>query len=136
MSCVKQCEFFSRMLYYGSAMSDQVIDLSVIEELRQLDTPEGDLLKELVQLYLESSPEKVNAIVTSAQSGDLAALRAASHSLKSSSGNLGARHLSDLCQQFEEARTPAELSIATSRVEELRAEFVRVKARLQSLARL
>ncbi|HEY5996863.1 MAG TPA: response regulator [Candidatus Deferrimicrobiaceae bacterium] len=79
----------------------------VLERFWMLDGPEGqELLERVVNLFLSDAPGLVSRILAAAEKGDGEALRASAHSLKSSSGNLGAKALSELCRNIEErART-------------------------------
>lgn len=65
----------------------------------------GDDLKSslamVLELYLEDAPQLIGSITQSAAQPDFDALRFSAHSLKSSSGTLGAQRLANLCQQME-----------------------------------
>jgi signal transduction histidine kinase/DNA-binding response OmpR family regulator/HPt (histidine-containing phosphotransfer) domain-containing protein len=75
----------------------------VLERFWLLDGPEGrEHLERVVNLFLSGSPELVGQILDAAGQGDGEALRIAAHTLKSSSGNVGAAALSELCRNLEE----------------------------------
>lgn len=82
--------------------SNDVIDLSVIEELRQLDagTPAG-LLKGLIDLFTLHTPPSLREMTEALELGNFKRVREVAHTLKSSSGNLGARQFSIICAEIE-----------------------------------
>jgi signal transduction histidine kinase/CheY-like chemotaxis protein len=59
------------------------------------------LLARLIETYLRVAPELLSQLVTAAADNNQDVLRATAHSLKSSSANVGASKLSDLCRQLE-----------------------------------
>ena len=108
--------------------SELAIDLAVISSLRQL-YPEsnGGPINDLVRAFLVNAQGHLHQIKEAADEGDLERIERAAHTLRGSSGTLGARRLSKLCHQIEvEARdhertAPAELIAA------LPEEFQRVE---------
>jgi two-component system sensor histidine kinase/response regulator len=81
-------------------------DRSVIDQLRLLQT-EGapDVISTLIELYLQESPQLIQQMSNAIANSDRETLYRAAHTLKSSSGNVGARNLAELCGQLEtEAR--------------------------------
>ena len=63
------------------------------------------LLQQMVRLFLENSPERVEQIRTGFESPDPDAVERGSHSLKSSAANVGAREVSRIAQRMEDAVT-------------------------------
>ncbi|MBK1672045.1 hypothetical protein CKO35_01775 [Ectothiorhodospira shaposhnikovii] len=79
-----------------------IIDQQILDDLQSLDSGRGqDLLTRLFQAFLNSAPRLVGQIEAGMASGDHESLRGAAHTLKSSSGNVGALRLSRICQQLE-----------------------------------
>jgi HPt (histidine-containing phosphotransfer) domain-containing protein len=62
---------------------------------------EPDLIVELIELYAEDTPRRLDAIRGALAARDLAALRRAAHGLKGSSASLGARRVWILCEELE-----------------------------------
>ena len=97
------------MLYLGNKMSDDqikndslTVSMDVIEELRELvdeDTP--DFLKELLHSFLADAERHLIAMRTGLDENDIHKVMHASHTLKSSSANLGALGLSAYCKTIE-----------------------------------
>lgn len=80
---------------------EQILDMSVVEELLSFsDDGDPELLLDLIQMFLEDGPSKVSAVNEGLQTGDFDKMERAAHSLKGSSGNLGARLLQDACEQM------------------------------------
>jgi HPt (histidine-containing phosphotransfer) domain-containing protein len=79
----------------------ELIDLGVVEELR--DSVGGDeaFIKELVSTYLAESPGYLEAIAAAAAADDATALVRPAHTLKSSSAAIGAMRLSAVSKQLE-----------------------------------
>lgn len=78
------------------------LDATVLANIRNLN-PAGypTLLGRLVKAYLTSSAEAITAFDAALAKGDREALGKTAHSLKSSSGNMGATQLADLCKELE-----------------------------------
>ncbi|MFO1076630.1 MAG: Hpt domain-containing protein [Planctomycetota bacterium] len=79
-----------------------VLDMSVVEELLSFaDDGDPELLIDLIQMFLEDGPAKVQSITQGLDEGDLEKVERAAHSLKGTSGNLGARILQDSCEAMQ-----------------------------------
>jgi HPt (histidine-containing phosphotransfer) domain-containing protein len=80
-----------------------VIDPRVIQGLRDLGgEDEPGLLAELIKIFLEDAPQRMKDITEGLASGDLGRVERGAHTLKSSSANIGALALSDLCRVIVE----------------------------------
>jgi HPt (histidine-containing phosphotransfer) domain-containing protein len=79
----------------------QVLDLGVIDGLLDLGGPE--LLAELIELFLDDAPRRLEALEVALASADQGGVRDAAHGLKSSAANLGAAILSRVCCDLESA---------------------------------
>ncbi len=78
------------------------LDRNVLEELLSFASDgDPDLLLDLIQMFLEDSPSKVAAVREGLEAGDFEKAERAAHSLKASSGNLGARMVQDICEQLQ-----------------------------------
>jgi len=81
---------------------DQILDHTVLDELLSLaDDGDPELLVDLIKMFLDDSPSKVDAIQEGLAVGDFDKAERAAHSLKGSSGNLGARIVQELCEQLQ-----------------------------------
>jgi CheY-like chemotaxis protein len=79
----------------AAANEGQILDLSVIERIREMEQRgAARLLERLIQTYLTTAARLVGDAERALEQGDADALRHAVHTLKSSSANLGATTLS------------------------------------------
>ncbi len=81
---------------------DQVLDMSVVEELLSFsDDGDPELVMDLITMFLDDGPAKVAAVTEGLAVGDFDKAERAAHSLKGSSGNLGARLLQNACEEMQ-----------------------------------
>ncbi len=81
---------------------DQVLDPSVLDSYRLLqEDGEPDLITELIDGFLADLEGRLHAIRRAIAGGDAPALRSAAHSLKGSSGTVGAIGLAQRCGELE-----------------------------------
>lgn len=79
-----------------------VLDMTVVDELIALcDDGDPELLIDLIGMFLDDAPSKIASVLEGLRTCDLARVERAAHSLKGSSGNLGARQLQDACEQLQ-----------------------------------
>ncbi len=78
-----------------------------------------ELLGKMVALYLKNAPGRLEEIRAGVAEGDGSRIEQGAHSLKSSSGNLGAVRLQRLCQQMEDAGEDGRLDDAQALLPEL-----------------
>jgi signal transduction histidine kinase/DNA-binding response OmpR family regulator/HPt (histidine-containing phosphotransfer) domain-containing protein len=86
----------------GAGKDDSPLDIRYIDNIRKLD-PDGrkQLLKTVIGYYLNDTPGVIAAIRQAADTGDMEKLFKQAHYLKSSSANLGASRLAELCKKVE-----------------------------------
>lgn len=99
----------------ASAVEADVADLVVLDPdtVNLLIVPEDDSsLRELVELFREDGGIRLAAIRKARMAKDAAALAAAAHTLKGSSGNLGGRRLAALVSRLEIAAKAGDWSLA------------------------
>ncbi len=82
------------------------IDPDALACIRSLEADYGkELLRQVIKTYLDNAGKLVQALEHAWSIGDLKAIRMASHTLKSSSSQVGAHSLAELCRNVEnEAR--------------------------------
>ena len=95
---------------------------------RQLGDAGGDVVGELIGLYLVQGDELVAEIETAGAARDLIMVRAAAHKLKGSTATLGGDRLAAACQRIEIA-PPSELDVDGA-TREVRREFELLAAQL------
>ncbi len=117
----------------GGELSCDVIDRSVLASLRELqEEGDPDIVAEVGGLFIQHSPEKVNAIMESAEKGDTKGLQMAAHSLKSSSAYIGAMRLSAMAKELELMARSDALEGAPEKAKRLNAEFSRVLSAIRA----
>ncbi|MEO1015350.1 MAG: ATP-binding protein [Pseudomonadota bacterium] len=78
-----------------------VFDMTVLDQLKEMDSGGGDLVQRAVNLFEEHSKPAMLRVAKSLQGDDLAETASAAHALKSMSLNLGALKLAEVCREIE-----------------------------------
>ncbi|TMN18084.1 hybrid sensor histidine kinase/response regulator [Pseudoxanthomonas sp. X-1] len=111
-----------------------VLDSALLDELTEFTGPDT---ARIIQVFLEDAPRLIAELEAASTAPDLEAMRAAAHSLKSSSANLGAMALSAAAKRVELGAREARLERPAVAVALVIAEFARARVALQDyLARL
>lgn len=105
------------------------------EAVRELEVVMGEDFAKLLQTFATDSAARIVAIQQTAAAADSEALRRAAHSFKGSSGNMGARQLSELCRQIEEFARDGAVEPCMSLIAELSDEFALVQRELKRFSR-
>jgi HPt (histidine-containing phosphotransfer) domain-containing protein len=114
--------------------ADSALDPRVIEILRQLTPPgEADVLAEVLQLFTEEVPKRIRALQAALEAGDVAQVGRAAHSLKGSSGNIGAGSMLEVCRKLDDAAKAGDLAAITPLVATLTEEYHRVELEIKHL---
>jgi len=103
--------------------SDPPIQPEALEDLLRLM---GAAFPELVDTFLENTPQLIDDLRTGIATGDMKKQYEAMHSLKSSSALLGARKLSSLAAEFEKQARMQE-PVALNQLDVLCLEFESVR---------
>jgi HPt (histidine-containing phosphotransfer) domain-containing protein len=112
----------------------QVLDMQVIEELLSFaDDGDPELLVDLIRMFLDDAPTKLASIRQGLGNGDLECMERAAHSLKGSSGNLGARHLQNACEQMQLASRNHQKADLAKLTETIEATFADAREALQAV---
>jgi CheY-like chemotaxis protein/HPt (histidine-containing phosphotransfer) domain-containing protein len=121
---------FVQRLRSGSA--DNLLDQTVIMELRNMPPSDGvGMLQALVDLFLESAPQRIAQISQSINDGPMLAFHA--HALKSMSLNLGAKRIVELSQKLEDLGRARNVHGTPALLQELENTFAQTKAQLLTL---
>ncbi len=107
-----------------------VFDPNVV--LKRVDD-DRDLLKEIVGLFFDDTPSLLTEISNAITRGDSNALERASHTLKGSVGNFGARHAFDLAFNLEQMGRNGDFARAREIFEQLQQQVARLGPALESL---
>ncbi len=81
-----------------------VIRVMALEAIQSLDPDQGDaLVLKVIKVYEENSAELISVLADAFDTGSSEEIRKTAHALKSSSGNVGAERLADMCRDIEHA---------------------------------
>lgn len=94
---------------------------------------ELELIAELIQAYSNEAVHLINLLSEAIVKGDTNQLYQAAHSLKSSSGNLGAAQLVNCCQTLEQQGKIHDLTHSAASFAQLEIEYQRVRKALDIL---
>jgi two-component system sensor histidine kinase/response regulator len=115
----------------ATARSTQ-LDADILGEIRNLqELGSPDLMRKLVGLYLESSAKLLSGLRDAVASGDCEAVRHATHTLKSSSANLGGLELARRCEEMERDARAGSIADARTQLAALEDEYRRMLSALQ-----
>ncbi|AZZ35884.1 hypothetical protein CIK05_03435 [Bdellovibrio sp. qaytius] len=107
------------------------VDADVIENLKSLGGME--LLAELHTVFISTSEALIADLHKALAAGDALGVQEKAHSLKSSSGNMGALQLSQICMQLEKMGQTKDLSQAKDLAQKLDVEFKQVSLELRQI---
>jgi HPt (histidine-containing phosphotransfer) domain-containing protein len=113
---------------------DPVLDMSVVEELLSFsDDGDPELLLDLILMFLDDGPAKLQAITEGLAVGDFGKMERAAHSLKGSSGNLGAKQLQDSCEKMQAATRAHRLEESRKLAVEITQRFAHAETALRKV---
>ena len=100
---------------------EPLLDLSILDRLR--DWGGADLKHQMIELFFENAPERVEGVREGLANGDLELAERSAHSLKSSAANLGAQAVRILSARIEELLEGGKGEEAKGLLPELEARF-------------
>ncbi len=104
-----------------------------LQAIRDLVGDTAGLFEQIVQLYFDSAPPLIAQLKTGFAENDLNAIRLAAHSLKSSSANLGAVALSQMCGKIEAAARAGSIGEDIPDANAVEVEYGRVVSALRAV---
>lgn len=96
------------------------------KELLERLSGDAELLAEVVALFLEDCPDRVQAIDAAVRLGDPTGVRATAHALKGAAGNMSAHRLFTAAEALEQLAEAGDLAL-------MPAAFDRIKAAADEL---
>jgi histidine phosphotransfer protein HptB len=112
-----------------------IVDPDSIANLRDLNPGDnGAFLKEIIAIYLEDTPRRLDDLAKSLAAGDLVSFARAAHTIKGSSSNVGAMALRATAERLEHTARTEGLGKVGPQVAECQADFARAEAELRRLA--
>lgn len=113
---------------HESALSSTSIDLTELWTI--VGNDETIIMIELLTAFQDSATERLVAMQKAIEQGDSYRLELEAHTLKSSSRNVGANHLADLCYWLEKLGRSNALELAAQKLKEVEQEYSRVNTAL------
>ncbi|MGK5087761.1 Hpt domain-containing protein [Bdellovibrionota bacterium FG-2] len=110
------------------------IDQEALAGILELDSEQPGLLKQLVELFINLTPQYIAKMKTAFSENDAKKLRIEAHTLKSSSASLGAMSISALCKELQEMGDAGDIRQASEKIALLEREFEAAQAELKTLA--
>lgn len=105
-------------------MDGPTLDEAVLARLRALNEEgEPDLVEEVLGLFLDDAPPRVEELVNAVAAGDAGQAARAAHALKGAAGNIGAGRVQAAAHRIEAAAKGGDLEEAAAALTLLRAEF-------------
>jgi len=87
-----------------------ILDDLALNQLLALSQPDSQkMLDQLFELFAQEMPERIKACQMEPKQGNLLVVRELGHTLKSSTRQMGAHRLSELCAALEEAAIQEDL---------------------------
>jgi CheY-like chemotaxis protein len=117
----------------GEDTEEYPLDRSVLARLSELqEEGEPDILRELIELFLTDVPPQLVALRKAMEAGDAHSVGRIAHTLKGSSGNMGATRMTAICSDLEDVGASGDLSAAPELLERLEEESRRVRMALEA----
>ncbi|MFL5813092.1 MAG: Hpt domain-containing protein [Bdellovibrionia bacterium] len=133
LACMRQ-EISKVVLFRQCEATRGVIDEEMIHQICQYDDgSHGDTLAELIGLYLELAPKRIESLKRALGERNWHVVSKEAHSLKSSSANLGLKKVIVVCRRLEAIENHPDYSMASTLLSEIEKEY---QAAAQSLMEL
>lgn len=110
------------------------LDKDRVRELQELASDDPGLLSELIDIFLTSTPEMIDQMRHALEDEDSDSLRRDAHTLKGSSGQMGALRIQDLCATIETLASTGSLVGIEALLSEVSLAFARAVGELRSLS--
>jgi signal transduction histidine kinase/DNA-binding response OmpR family regulator len=112
---------------------DSAINALTLEAIRDL-VPNGDkeFLQRIISLYLSNANTLLQSLEQALSTGELDTIRSASHTLKSSSNQVGADRLAELCREVENEARNHRYDASGKMLERIQQEFANTRAALNA----
>ena len=115
-------------------MEHFAIEREISEKAKEwVDEYGEEFLEELIDVYLEDTPNRLVQLRQALDGGDTETLIREAHTLKSSSANLGAMALSALAKTMEFAGRNGKLADMETEVRQFEQQFAQVKTTLETI---
>lgn len=111
-------------------MTPETLDPSALAHLREITGGDLGFVDELIDTFLDDATAQLDDMRQAASAGDAARMVRPAHSLKSTSANVGAMALAELCRSLEADGRSGTIVDATARVDACELAFAEVRTAL------
>jgi HPt (histidine-containing phosphotransfer) domain-containing protein len=108
--------------------AEDLMDYSILDELSEMPNEGGSMFEELLELFLEGVPKKLGEMKVAGN--DAPKVASVAHALKSMSMHLGAKRMTALCEQLEQAGRNGNVAASLGLVQDLEVAYARTRVRL------
>ena len=115
-----------------NTVSDEVTKELNLEYLQEVSGGDEEFEQDILDTFLETAPDLLEALQSAIAASDAAALRHASHTLKGSSRSIGGQPFSKICEAIEAFAKQGDVDSALPIVPELFASYERLKVACQA----
>jgi PAS domain S-box-containing protein len=114
--------------------AEPLLDPEALRQIRSLD-PDGsrNILAKLVGMFMESTPPKIDVLLSSLADGDANRAGAIAHGLKTSAANVAALRLSELFREIERSARSGDIGRCREAAGRLEADYAEVGRSLAGL---
>jgi two-component system, sensor histidine kinase and response regulator len=117
----------------STSNTESPVSFSALEAIRVLDAENGDeFLRSIVDMYLSNTVTLLESLEKAWLTGNIDTIRSISHMLKSTSSQVGAQGLSELCLTVETAARNQQYDESGKSLDEIKAAFNEVQKSLES----
>ncbi len=112
--------------------TENILDQNALKDLLEMAGDDAyDMIADIIDCYLEDSPHHLQQLDEGLKDNNAKLLAHVAHTLKSSSGSLGAKHLSQLCQELENLGKSEILEKTEDLVTQIKTEYEQVALALK-----
>lgn len=113
-----------------ASITNDVLDVETLTAFEKVKSEDGsDFVIELIDLYLEGTPQRIQAIREAACEKDWVVLKQTAHTIKGSSSTLGLHRVARVCQELE-ATSSSSSDVVAGLVQALESRFVEAREAL------
>ena len=99
---------------------------------KELGSSAAEIVAEIIETFLHDTPELIAGMRAAVAADDALVLDRAAHTLKSSSATVGAMRLSTHCRAVEEGARAGRAAVLSDAVDDVAAEFERVRMEFEA----
>jgi len=113
-----------------SILDEPSLDLEALSILKEATE---EMFAEIIEVFLEDSPNRLNLLRDASSNNDVTAMKEESHCLKGSSGNVGAVKLSKICEEIETLSKSGSITNQEELIQHAQHEFEHIKVKLSKM---